>query len=68
VNPGSVILLHTQKRPHNVVRKSATAYEPIAEYQVSDADTHAHPVFLGDRILIKDATTLRTFRIEPDRK
>jgi hypothetical protein len=49
-----------------VVKPSATAYEPIAEYRVSDSPTVAHPVFLGDRILIKDVSTLKSFRIEQD--
>ena len=33
---------------------------------LSDRMTEAHPVFLGDHILIKDDATLRSFRIEPD--
>jgi hypothetical protein len=33
---------------------------------VSDKQTWAHPVFLGDRILIRDDTTLRSFRIPQD--
>jgi RNA polymerase sigma factor (sigma-70 family) len=66
LNVGSVLLFLTEKGRLIVVRPSATTYEPVAEYQVSDADTYAHPVFLGDRILIKDAATLRSLRIEPD--
>ncbi len=49
-----------------VVRTSADAFETAAEYQLSDRTTLAHPVFLGDRILIKDDLSLRSFRIEPD--
>jgi outer membrane protein assembly factor BamB len=64
VNAGSVLFFLTEKGRLLVVRPSARAFEPIAEYRVSDTDTHAHPVFLGDRILIKDGTTLRSFRIE----
>jgi outer membrane protein assembly factor BamB len=63
VNTGSVLLFLTEKGRLVVVRPSARAYEPTAEYRVSDTDTHAHPVFLGDRILVKDASTLRSFRI-----
>jgi hypothetical protein len=52
-----------------VVKADGTGYEPIAEYTVSsDRPTWAYPVFLGDRILIKDDTTLRSFLIEPDGK
>jgi outer membrane protein assembly factor BamB len=66
LNAGSVLLFLTEKGRLLVLRPSATAYEAIAEYKVSDTDTHAHPVLLGDRILIKDATTLKSFRIEQD--
>jgi outer membrane protein assembly factor BamB len=66
LNAGGVLLFLTERGRLIVVKPSATAYEPVAEYQVSDSDTHAHPVFLGNRILIKDASTLRSFRIEPD--
>jgi RNA polymerase sigma factor (sigma-70 family) len=66
LNAGSVVLFLTSAGRLIVVKPSATAYEPIAEYRVSDRCTDAHPVFLGDRILIKDHTTLRSFRIEQD--
>jgi RNA polymerase sigma factor (sigma-70 family) len=68
VNAGNVLLCLTEKGRLIVVRPSADKYDPIAEYKVSDTDTHAHPVFLGERILIKDATTLRSLRIEHDGK
>jgi outer membrane protein assembly factor BamB len=61
---GSAILFLTNGGRLLVVNPSTTAYERIAEYRLSDSDTHAHPVFLGDRILIKDAQALRLFRIE----
>ena len=64
LNAASVLLFLTEKGRLVIVRPSATAFEPIAEYQVSDTDTHAHPVLLGDRILIKDGTRLRSFRID----
>jgi outer membrane protein assembly factor BamB len=63
LNAGSVWLVLTNKGQLIVVKPSGTAYEPIAEYRVSDKQTWAHPVFLGDRILIKDELTLRSFRI-----
>jgi outer membrane protein assembly factor BamB len=63
LNAGGVLLFLTDRGQLIVVRPGGKAYEPIAEYRVSDTDTHAHPVFLGDRILIKDRTTLRSFRI-----
>jgi hypothetical protein len=36
---------------------------PLADYRVADQGTDAHPVFLGNRILIKDDATLRLLRI-----
>jgi hypothetical protein len=65
VSAGGVLLFLTETGRLLVVRPSASAYEPIAEYQVSDTETYAHAVILADRILIKDAVTLRSFRIEP---
>jgi outer membrane protein assembly factor BamB len=66
LNAGGVLLFLTDGGRLLVVRPSAAAFEPIAEYRVSDTETYAHPVFLGERILIKDQTTVRCFRIEPD--
>jgi outer membrane protein assembly factor BamB len=66
LNAGSVWLALTNSGHLVVVKPSGTAYEPIAEYEVADRGTDAHPVFLGDRIVIKDDTTLRCFRIEAD--
>ena len=66
VNASGTLLFLTEKGRFLVVKPSAAAYEPVAEYKVSDTDTHAHPVFLGDRVLIKDGTTFRSFRIGPD--
>jgi outer membrane protein assembly factor BamB len=68
LNAGSVILFLTDRGRLGVVKPTAKAYESIAEYRLSDTDTHAHPVFLGDRILIKDGSTLRSFRIEQEGK
>lgn len=66
LNAGSVWLALTNSGRLIVLKASGTAYEPIAEYRVAERGTDAHPVFLGDRILIKDSTTLRLFRIGPD--
>src|SRR5262249_43397247 len=63
LNAGGVLLFLTERGRLLGVKASAAAFGPLAEYQVSDTDTHAHPVFLGDRLLIKDQTTLRSFRI-----
>jgi outer membrane protein assembly factor BamB len=64
VNAGSAWLVLTNTGRLLIVKPSGTAYELIAEYHVSDTHTDAHPIFLGDRILIKDETTLCSFRID----
>jgi RNA polymerase sigma factor (sigma-70 family) len=64
LNAGSVLLVLTSNGRLLVIRPSGTAYEQMAEYRVSDTQTWPSPVFLGDRVLIQDQTTLRCFRIE----
>ena len=64
LNAGSVWLVLTTKGKLIVVKPGGSEYEPIAEYEVSDTPTWAHPVFLGNRILIKDQTSLRSFVID----
>jgi outer membrane protein assembly factor BamB len=66
LNAGSVLLFLTQHGQLVVVKPTGKGYEPVAEYMVVDRPTMAHPVFLGDRILIRDDMALRCFRIGPD--
>jgi outer membrane protein assembly factor BamB len=68
VNAGGALLFLTEKGRLVVVKPTGKGYEPVAEYAVSDRQTWAHPVFLGDRVLIRDDLTLRSLRIEPDGK
>jgi outer membrane protein assembly factor BamB len=49
-----------------VLKPCGTAYRQVAKYRVSDGRTWAQPVFLGDRILIRDASALRLLRIGPN--
>jgi outer membrane protein assembly factor BamB len=60
---GNVVLFLTHKGRLVVVKASGTEYEPLAEYQVSDTQTWPHPVFLGNRILIRDEHTLRSLAL-----
>jgi outer membrane protein assembly factor BamB len=67
VNAGSVWLVLTNRGQLLVIKPGGATYEVIAQYQVAEkGDTWAHPVFLGNRILIKDTTTLRSLRIQED--
>jgi outer membrane protein assembly factor BamB len=63
VAAGGVLLLLTDRGELVVARASPKAFEPLADYKVSDTETHAHPAYLGERILIKDRTTLRSLAI-----
>jgi hypothetical protein len=63
LNAGSVWLVLTNKGQLLVVKPSGMAYEPIAEYKLSEKQTGAHLVFLGDRLLIRDEGSLRCLGI-----
>jgi RNA polymerase sigma factor (sigma-70 family) len=65
VSLGSVLLFLKDRGQLLVVKASGAAFEVIAEYRVSDRATTAHPVFLGDRLLIKDDVSLRLWRLGP---
>jgi len=41
-----------------VLRNSATAFEPLRRYKVSETETWAQPAFSGNRILVKDVMSL----------
>jgi hypothetical protein len=48
-----------------VTKASATAgLEPIKTYRMAESPTWAHPILVGRRVLIKDATTLALWTIE----
>jgi outer membrane protein assembly factor BamB len=66
LNAGGVLLSLTNHGLLVVMKPSGKGYEPVTEYQVCDRPTMTHPVFLGDRILIRDDSTLRSLRIEPE--
>ena len=41
-----------------VLRNSATAFEPLRRYKVADTETWTQPAFSGNRIFVKDVTSL----------
>lgn len=61
---GKVLLLLTNEAKLIVLPVSTKEYAPAAEYTVADRPTWAHPVVNGNRILIKDETSLRSLRIQ----
>jgi hypothetical protein len=63
LNAGSVWLVLTSKGKFTVVKPGDKEYEVVAEYTVSTPGGPGTPVFLGDRLLIKDKTRLASFAI-----
>jgi len=61
---GKVLLLLTNEAKLIVLPVSVKEYAPAAEYTVANSPTWAHPVLIGNRILIKDETTLRSLSIQ----
>jgi outer membrane protein assembly factor BamB len=64
VNAGSAWLVLTSGGDLIVVKPSADQFEQIAKYHVAQSHVWTQPVFLGNRILVKDETTLRSFAID----
>jgi outer membrane protein assembly factor BamB len=58
LNVGKAILLLTDEAKLIVIKPGAAKFEPVMQYTVATSPTWAHPVFLGNRILVKDETTL----------
>lgn len=58
LNAGKVLLFLTNDANLYVIKPGAQKFEPVAQYTVATSPTWAHPVFLGNRILVKDETTL----------
>ncbi|MBI1984266.1 MAG: PQQ-like beta-propeller repeat protein [Acidobacteria bacterium] len=61
---GDSLLVLTNDAELMVVNKSAKGLEVIRRYSVADSPTWAHPVVLGNQILIKDSTTLALWSLE----
>jgi len=57
---GKVLLMLTNDAKLIVLPATAKDFTPVAEYTVAESPTWAHPLVIGNRILIKDETTLRS--------
>ena len=64
VATGQFLLLLTDSAELIAVRRDAKQYEPVKKYSVADSPTWAHPVIVGNRILIKDASSLTLLSLE----
>jgi outer membrane protein assembly factor BamB len=60
---GKVLLLLTNEAKLIVQPVNAKSYAPAAEYTVANSPTWAHPVVMGNRILVKDESTLASLAI-----
>lgn len=60
---GKVLFLLTNEAKLIVQPIAASEYAPVAEYTVASSPTWAHPVVLGNRILVKDENTLASLVI-----
>lgn len=63
LNAGKVLLLLTNDAKLVVLPSGAKEYKPVAEYTVASSPTWAHPVVTGNRILVKDETTLTSLAV-----
>jgi outer membrane protein assembly factor BamB len=61
---GSVFLALTNEANLIVLPVNAKEYVPTVQYTVANSPTWAHPVVSGNRILIKDETTLRSLTLQ----
>ncbi|HEX8291252.1 MAG TPA: PQQ-binding-like beta-propeller repeat protein [Pyrinomonadaceae bacterium] len=64
VNLGGTLLALTNDAVLYVLPASATSFAPSAQYTVATSQTWAHPVFLGDQLLVKDETTLAALSLK----
>jgi len=60
---GKTLMLLTNEANLVVLPVDAKAYEPVVQYNVANSPTWAHPLVMGNRVFIKDQTTLRALTI-----
>jgi len=63
INAGQVLLFLTNDANLIVLPMNAKEYAPVAQYTVATSPTWAHPVVAGNRILVKDETTLASLSV-----
>ena len=64
VNAPEVLFLLTNDAQLIIARKNAKKFDPIRRYTVAESPTWAHPIVVGNRVLIKDASTLALLSLE----
>jgi len=64
LNLGNQVLLLLTNDANLIVQPAAAkSYAPLAQYNVASSETWAHPLVLGDRILVKDENSLISLAI-----
>jgi len=63
VNLGGTLLALTNDAVLYVLPAGGKEFAPAAQYTVASSQTWAHPVVLGDQILVKDETTLASLSL-----
>jgi outer membrane protein assembly factor BamB len=64
INLDGMLLALTNDANLIALPANAKDYEPAARYTVANSPTWAHPVVFGDRILVKDETTLASLALK----
>jgi outer membrane protein assembly factor BamB len=64
VKAGTLLLLLNDDGELIVARSSKTGFEPLKRYTVADTATWAQPAVSGNRIFVKDATSLSLWTLE----
>jgi len=64
VAAGKFLFLLTDAADLIVVRSDVKQFEVLKKYSVADSPTWAHPVILGNRILIKDVSSLALLSLD----
>ncbi|MEW6212509.1 MAG: PQQ-binding-like beta-propeller repeat protein [Acidobacteriota bacterium] len=64
IDTGKVLFFLTTEAELVATAKGAKGFEQIARYTVADSPTYSHPVFWGNKVLIKDASTLALWAFE----
>ncbi|HYG81258.1 MAG TPA: PQQ-binding-like beta-propeller repeat protein [Pyrinomonadaceae bacterium] len=63
LNAGAVLFFLTNDATLIVAPASGKEYAPLAQYTVAASPTWAHPVVAGNRIFVKDETTLASLSV-----
>jgi len=64
VAAGNTLLALTSHGELLVLRADPRRFQPLARYQVADTPTWAHPAIVGNKIYVKDRTSLALWTIE----